>query len=166
MGKAILKTGQYSQLTGDMQLHRLIIYKHRHHFANNLISLDNRGDCVLRISCFPEQHSRLHLTNDVIHHLTATSQKSFAGITDKHRHEKQTHLPPALAGALTLVSRSEAEAAGTAVKVGGVKIEGTFPTGITPDTSNVSLQNMAAAPGEKESEKEKTKQTVMCKREF
>lgn len=55
-------------------------------------------------------------------------------------HEKQTHLPPAFAGALTLVSRSEAEAARTAVRVGGVKIEGTFPTGITLDASNISLQ--------------------------
>lgn len=135
-----------------MWLHWLTTYKHRHKFENSFISLDNRGDCVLTISCFPEQHGQLHLTNDVIHHLAVNSQKSFAGITfpkaftDEHGHEKQTHLPPALAGALTLVSRPEAEAAGTAVRVGGVKIEGTLPTGIAPDTSNVSLQNMAAAP--------------------
>lgn len=55
-------------------------------------------------------------------------------------HEKRTHLPPAVAGALTLVSCSETEAAGAAVKVGGVKIEGTFFTGITLDTSNISLE--------------------------
>ena len=57
------------------------------------------------------------------------------------RHEKkQTHLPPALAGALTPVSGSEAEAAGAAVRAGGVKIEGTFPTGVTLDASDISLQ--------------------------
>lgn len=94
MGKAILKTGQYSQLTGDMRLHWLVIYKLRHHFANNLILLDNRGDCVLRISCFPEQYGQLHLTNDVIHHLTATSQKSFAGIHRQARARKSQHTFP------------------------------------------------------------------------
>lgn len=61
-----------------------------------------------------------------------------------HRHagapKANTHLPPAFAGALTLVSGPEAEAAGTAMRVGVVKIEGTFPTGIAPDTSYVSLQ--------------------------
>lgn len=54
--------------------------------------------------------------------------------------EKPTHLPPAFAGALTLVSDSKAEAAGTAERVWGVKIEGPFPTSITPDPSNISLQ--------------------------
>lgn len=56
------------------------------------------------------------------------------------RHEKQTHLPPAFAGALTPVSCSEAEATGTAMRVVRVKIEGTLPTCITLDTSNISLQ--------------------------
>lgn len=51
-----------------------------------------------------------------------------------------THLPPAFAWALTLVSGLEAEAAGTAVRVGRVKEEGTLPTGVTPDTSNIHLQ--------------------------
>ncbi len=54
-------------------------------------------------------------------------------------HEKRAHLPPALAGALAPVSRTEAEAAGTAVRVGGVKKEGTYPTGITLDSSNIFL---------------------------
>lgn len=56
------------------------------------------------------------------------------------RQEKQTHLPPAFAGALTPVSRPKAEAACTALRVGGVKEEGTFPTGITLDASNIFLQ--------------------------
>lgn len=70
-------------------------------------------------------------------------------------HEQQTHLPPALAGALTPVSRSEAEATGAAVRVGGVKIEGTFPTGIALDASDISLQT-AAAMTERKSEQGKT----------
>lgn len=56
------------------------------------------------------------------------------------RQEKQTHLPSAFAGALTLVSCSETEAAGTAMGVRGIKIEGTFLTGITLEASNISLQ--------------------------
>lgn len=56
------------------------------------------------------------------------------------RQEKQTHLPPALAGALTLVSCSKTEAAGTAMRVGGLKMEGTFLTGITLNASNIFLE--------------------------
>lgn len=56
------------------------------------------------------------------------------------RHEQETHLPSAFAGALTLVSRSEAEAAGTAEWVGRVKVEGIFLTRITLDPSNISLK--------------------------
>lgn len=51
-----------------------------------------------------------------------------------------TDLSPAFDGALTLVSRPKAEAAGAAVRIGGVKIEGAFLTSITPDTSNISLK--------------------------
>ena len=56
------------------------------------------------------------------------------------RHEKQPHLPPAFAGALTLVSGSETEAAGAAEWVRGVKMERTFPTSIAQDASNVFLK--------------------------
>lgn len=50
------------------------------------------------------------------------------------------HLPPALAGALTLVSGTETEAASTAERVGAVKVEGALPTGVTLDASNIFLQ--------------------------
>lgn len=53
---------------------------------------------------------------------------------------KQTHLPPALAGALTPVSGSETEAAGAAVTAGRAEVEGTALAGITLDTGHVSLQ--------------------------
>lgn len=72
--------------------------------------------------------------------------ESFAGLSfpkafvDMQRQEKQTHLPPALSGALTLVSRSKTEAAGATMRAGGVKIEGTRLAGITLDASNISLQ--------------------------
>lgn len=50
-----------------------------------------------------------------------------------------THLPPAFAGALTPVRGPEAEAAGAAKRIQWIKVEGTFPTCITPDTSHISL---------------------------
>lgn len=52
----------------------------------------------------------------------------------------QTHLPPALAGALTAVSGSETEAAGAAVTAGRVEVEGAAIAGVALDTCHVSLQ--------------------------
>lgn len=87
------------------------------------------------------------IIHKTFHHIAANRQKVSVSIKfpkafiDMQGHQKaNTHLPPAFAGALTLVSGPEAEAAGTAMRVGVVKIEGTFPTGIAPDTSYVSLQ--------------------------
>lgn len=59
---------------------------------------------------------------------------------------KQTHLPPALAGALTPVSGSETEAAGAAVTAGQVEVEGTALAGVTLYTGHVPLQAIAIAP--------------------
>ena len=52
-----------------------------------------------------------------------------------------THLAPSLAGALTLVSGSEAEADDTATGVGGLKVEGAFTTVSAAVALHVSLQN-------------------------
>lgn len=54
--------------------------------------------------------------------------------------QRQTHLPPALAGALTPVSGSETEAAGAAVAAGRVEVEGAALAGLTLDTGHVPLQ--------------------------
>lgn len=56
------------------------------------------------------------------------------------RQEQRTHLPSAFAGALTPVSCPKTEAAGAAVRVGGVKVEGAVLAGVTLDANNISLQ--------------------------
>lgn len=55
------------------------------------------------------------------------------------KQEERTHLPPAEAGAPTLVSCSKTEAAGAAVRVGGVKVEAAVLAGITPGAGNIFL---------------------------
>lgn len=63
-----------------------------------------------------------------------------AALTNDSSCNTLTHLSPAFDGAPTLVSGPKAEAAGAAVRIGGVKVEGAFLTDITPHTSNVPLQ--------------------------
>lgn len=56
------------------------------------------------------------------------------------KQEQRTHLPPAEAGAPTLVSCSKTEAAGAAVRVGGVKVEAAVLAGVTLGAGNIFLQ--------------------------
>lgn len=56
------------------------------------------------------------------------------------RQEQRTHLPSAFAGAPTPVSCPKTEAAGAAVRVGGIKIEGAVLAGVTLDAGNIFLQ--------------------------
>lgn len=56
------------------------------------------------------------------------------------RQEQKSYLPSAFAGAPTTVSCPKTEAAGAAVRVGGVKVEGAILADVTLDASNIFLQ--------------------------
>lgn len=59
---------------------------------------------------------------------------------DMQRQEQRTYLPSALTGAPTTVSCPETEAAGAAVRVGGVKVEGAVLADVALDAGNIFLQ--------------------------
>lgn len=59
---------------------------------------------------------------------------------DMQKQEQRTHLPPAEAGAPTLVSCSKTEAAGAAVRVGGLEVEAAILAGVTPAAGDIFLQ--------------------------
>lgn len=56
------------------------------------------------------------------------------------KQEERTHLPSAEAGAPTLVSCPKTEAAGAAVRVGGVEVEAAVLAGVTLDAGDIFLQ--------------------------
>lgn len=73
-------------------------------------------------------------------YLTHKCQKYLKVFIDMQRQEQRTHLPSALAGALTPVSCPKTEAAGATVRVGGVKVEGAVLAGVTLHAGNIFLQ--------------------------
>lgn len=103
---------------------------------------------VTRINTLLQIHLSLFYGNQLIvynaHHIEpADSYLNGRNISKVfvvvQKQEERTHLPPAEAGAPTLVSRSETEAAGAAVRVGGVKEEAAVLAGVTLAAGNMFL---------------------------